>query len=628
MSKNKKIFLIFILASTILFINYLLMPEEGSSQLDTGESDTGQPDTSQSDAGEPDAAQLNADQPAQRIKDIADQTIPSIPGGMEGKIALDLRNIDIVDALKFLAMKAGINIVATKNVSGRVTLIVEGVLIKDIFDIMLRSNELAYVKQGDIYNVMTEVEYKGLYGKKFADVRKVKTFRLKYAIPEQAFTLLDTLKSDVGRVLVEPDSGTALIMDTPDKIKEIEESLSMLEQKNIVRVFNLNYAQAKDVEQQLKTQLDAKKVGSIKADERSNQVIVQTLPDRMQDVAMFIEALDKKTKQVLIDAKIVKIKLSDKLDTGFEWEGIMKIGERFGMAYFGASPFSVVQKAADAWTDRREYLHDIKGNVGGYPSSGFVTETGFTGSTTVPGEEMHIGIVDRLRDLDAVIKYLNTLGNTQVLSNPKLAVVNNQEARIHIGERQAYVTTTTTTGAQTTTVSEDVTFVDVGIQLAVTPIINEEGYIRMKIKPEISSVTGQLETPSHNKIPIIDTSMAETTVLVKDGATIIIGGLRREEKTGGSEGFPYLSKIPVVGFFFQSSWKKTERTELLIMITPHIVGGDVLTTGDEKDLKYDVVKDYKDYRSFTEEKDITVAEEPQEPHEGRIKPYREYKKEE
>ncbi|MBU0548872.1 MAG: hypothetical protein KJ838_00905, partial [Candidatus Omnitrophica bacterium] len=78
----------------------------------------------------------------------------------EGMISLDLRNIEIADALKFLSAKAGFNIIPTKDVSGRITLMVENVSVMDVFDIMLRSNSLAYEKQGEIYNVMTEKEYK------------------------------------------------------------------------------------------------------------------------------------------------------------------------------------------------------------------------------------------------------------------------------------------------------------------------------------------------------------------------------------------------------------------------------------------------------------------------------------
>ena len=208
---------------------------------------------------------------------------------------------------------------------------------------------------------------------------------------------------------------------------------------------------------------------------------------------------------------------------------------------------------------------------------------------------MHFGVIDDKRDVDILVKYLQTEGNTQILSNPKLAVINNREAKIHVGERQAYITTTTTTGQSTSTISEEVTFIDVGIQLAVTPTINDDGYVTMNIKPEISSVVSELITPSGNRIPIIDTSMAETTVMVKDGVTIVIGGLRKDEKTDNSEGVPYLSKIPILGFLFRSGTKKTERTELLILITPHIVTGDELTTGDKRAFGHIQGKEYKNY---------------------------------
>ena len=273
--------------------------------------------------------------------------VEPLPEGMEGNLTLDLRNIDVTDAMKFLAVKAGLNIITTKNVAGRVSLMVENVRIKDIFDIMLRSNDLAFIKQGNIYNVMAEDEYKALFGKRFSDLRQVKVVRLQYAIPEQTFAMLDILKSEVGRVLVEPDSGTVLLMDIPENIQRIEEALATLEQKNSVRVFNLQYAKAKDLEEQLKTQLDAKKVGSIKADERSNQVIVQALPSRMDDIANLITALDKKTKEVLIDTQIVKIKFSNELETGVDWEGLMDVAKNGANAYIGSAPFCVIQAAAE-----------------------------------------------------------------------------------------------------------------------------------------------------------------------------------------------------------------------------------------------------------------------------------------
>ena len=382
---------------------------------------------------------------------------------MPGKITLDLRNIEAVDALKFLAMKTGLNIVVTKSVTGRVSLTVQDAPIKDIFDIMLRLNSLAYDKTGEIYNVMTEIEYKALYGKKFSDSRQVKIFRLNYAIPEQAFNLLDALKSEIGRLLVDTESGTVMVMDIPDKIHEAEHILETLEQKASIKIFNLKYAKAKDVEDQLKEQLDIKKAGTIKADERTNQVIVQTLPERMESIGELIRGLDKKTKAVMVDTKIIKLKYRNQLDSGIEWEGIFNLAKQAGINYIGSYPFSVIQKSTEAWKSRESFFNNtMASSIGAYPFSGTATEA-TAGSKVSPGEKFHDGIIDKKKDFDVLIKYLQTLGKTKILSNPTLSVVENQEAKIHVGERQAYITTSTTVGSGgTKTTSEEVTYIGCG----------------------------------------------------------------------------------------------------------------------------------------------------------------------
>jgi type II secretory pathway component GspD/PulD (secretin) len=518
--------------------------------------------------------------------------------GLSTQISLDLRNIDIIEALKFLSMKAGLNIVPTQKVSGRVTLRVENVPVKDVFDIMLRSNNLAYDQTGQIYNVMTEPEYKARYGKSFSDTRVVKVFHLKYAIPEQAFSLLDALKSDIGRLLVEPDSGTVMIMDTPQKIEEAKKALEALEHKSTIKTFSLKYARAKDVEEQLKLQLDAKRVGTIKADERNNQVIVQTLPERMKDIEKLVLSLDRKTKQVMVDTKIIKIRLSNELDQGIEWEGIFDFLQKEGqLAYMGSYPFSAVQATSAAWRSRSKVLSDMGGAVGSYPFSG--TTSNYSASTkVVPGQRMHVGMVANHKDFDVIVKYLQTLGKTKIISNPTLSVINNEEAKVHIGERRAYVTTTTTTGTTTTTVSEAVTYIDIGVQLSITPTINEDGYVIMKIKPEISSVVDNITTSSNNEIPIIDTSTAETTIMAKDGTTIMLGGLGQEERTESTEGVPFLHKLPFLGFLFRSQTKSVIRTELLILLTPYIFEGDKLITPKDRDKELFGFKEAKKFDVF------------------------------
>ncbi|MFA5157423.1 MAG: secretin N-terminal domain-containing protein [Candidatus Omnitrophota bacterium] len=519
----------------------------------------------------------------------------SIAGKGE-RISVSLRNIDIIEALKFFSMRSGLNIIPTQKVAGRVTLTVEDVPVMDVFDIMLRSNSLAYDRKGEIFNVMTEDEYRMLYGKNFSDTRQVKVFRLKYAVPEQAFAMLDALKSEIGRLLVEVESGAIMLIDTPEKLTEAEKALAALEQKNTVKVFDLKYALAKDVEEQLKNQLDLKKVGIVKSDSRTNQIIVQALPERMPNIEELIARLDKKTKAVLIDTKILKIKLSDREDRGIQWEGLFNIAKQYGMAYLGSYPFSAIQSATSAFKTRSDLLSSLGGQVGSYPFSG--TTSNLSASTkTVLGEKMHIGVVDSKRDFDVVIDYLSTLGKSKIMASPSISVVNNQEAKIHIGERRAYVTTTTTTGSSSVTVAEEITYVDVGIRLSVIPTINDDGYVTIKVKPEISSVVDNIVTSSNNTIPILDTSTAETTVIAKDKSTIIIGGLGREEVTSSSKQVPFFGNLPLIGFLFKSKTQTNERFELVIMLTPIIFEGDKFITAEEADKfpvkspkKFDVFK--------------------------------------
>ncbi|MCG8430657.1 MAG: hypothetical protein MJA29_05760, partial [Candidatus Omnitrophica bacterium] len=495
--------------------------------------------------------------------------------------SIDLRDMEVVEALRYVSAKTGINIVASSQVLGRVTMILEDVPMKDIFDLILRLNNLAYVKKGEVYQVMTQDEYRALYGKMFADTRKVKVLRLKYAVPEQVFSMLDALKSELGRVLVDQESGNVLLMDTPAQIRVMEDALVSFEKKNLVEVFTLKYAEAKDVEDILKSRLDARKVGFVKADERNNQIIVQTFSERMREVRSLIEKLDTPTKQVLIDTRIIKIRLSDQLDSGLEWEGIFKLSNSYGTQYLGSTPVSVLTSgdSTPTFQTRKDFYQAQNEQIGLYPFSGTTASLSSSSRKTV-GEALHFGVFRDNQDFDMLYTLLTTLGESRVLANPKMVVINNREAKIHIGERQAYVTTTTTSGQTTSTIAEEVSFVDVGIQLSVTPAINDDGFVTMKIKPEISNVGSVLVTPTNNRIPIIDTTLTETTVMMKDGVTLLIGGLRKEEKTLDDERFPFLSDIPILGQAFRSGTDKTERTEILITITPTIISGETFTTAE------------------------------------------------
>ena len=427
--------------------------------------------------------------------------------GLKERVTLDLRNIEIGEALKFLALKGNLNLVIGKNVTGRISLYLTEVTVADILEIMLLSNNLAVAKQGEIYNIMTETEYQALYGRRYADVRIAKVVKLRYAVPSQVFTVLGSVKSDIGKVIIDEDSATLILLDTPEKVQEMEKIINEMEKGQNLRIFNLRYAKSADVEANLRDRLDALKLGTVRSDERSNTVIVSALSKRMEEVERIIQALDEKTREVLIEAKIIQVTLSDDFNAGIEWQKVFR-------------------------DEANE--HEIKKFrpilSGQFPLPNTVTEFG----------QLTFGNT-RTDELSGTLDLLQSVGQAKVLSSPRITAVNKESARILVGTREAFVTTTTTTGQTTSTTAESVTFVDVGISLEVTPIINDDGYVTMKIKPEVSSVGDTLVTTAGNEIPIIDTTTAETSIMVKDGTTIIIGGLRQKQKNKN------VNKIPIIG---------------------------------------------------------------------------------
>ncbi|MBN1689296.1 MAG: hypothetical protein JW893_09355 [Candidatus Omnitrophica bacterium] len=489
--------------------------------------------------------------------------IDTTAAGLRERVTLDLRNIEIGEALKFLAMKGQLNMVIGKNVTGRISLYLTDVSIADILEIMLLSNNLAIAKQGEIYNVMSETEYQSLYGKRFADLRIAKVFKLRYAVPSQVFTVLSSVKSDIGKVVIDEDSATLILMDVPEKISEMEKIIYEMEKGKNLRIFNLRYAKALDVEASLRERLDALKLGTVRADERSNTLIVSALSKRMDEVEKIVKALDEKTRQVLIESKIIRITLSDDFDAGIDWQKVFRdTSENHGL----------------------EKYHPIL--------SGDFLDTSANRTTMTQYGRLTFGNANA-DELYATFDMLQSIGQSKVLASPRISCVSGQTARILIGTREAFVTTTTTTGQTTSTTAENVTFVDVGISLEVSPIINDDGYITMRIKPEVSSVGDTLITPTLNEIPIVDTTLAETSVLVKDGTTIIIGGLRKNEKVKSVNKIPIIGSIPVLGAAFRNTSENLEKIELVIFLTPYIVTGD--TTFTDKQVLDKQLKNFKTY---------------------------------
>jgi len=179
-------------------------------------------------------------------------------------------------------------------------------------------------------------------------------------------------------------------------------------------------------------------------------------------------------------------------------------------------------------------------------------------------------------DVNVLIQILKTIGDTNLLSSPRVTAINNQEAKILIGKSQPYATNTVTQTTGTATTGTDIKFIDVGVKLYVTPTITRDGFVTMKIRPEVSSsTTNYLYGPvPQTAVPIVETTQAETSISIKDGTTIIIGGLIKDERSDTVNKIPLLGDIPILKTAFSNTDKRVQKQELVILLTPHIITGD------------------------------------------------------
>jgi type II secretory pathway component GspD/PulD (secretin) len=461
------------------------------------------------------------------------------------RISLDLKGIDIVELFRILSMKMGITIVPSKSVTGRVNIYLNNLTFEDALDVILLSQDLACDRNESIINIMTSAEYEKLYGRKYNEKRQYKSLRLLYAKPANVFNAISQIKSDIGKIIVDESSGTILLIDIPEKLELMAKTIVELDKPPQTEIFDLKYAKPADVKAQLTNAITAG-AGEVYVDERSNKVIVSDLPEKMKKIKRMVKALDETTRQVFIEAEILQITLKDEYQRGINWEKIIK--QMDGLDLKGTFPVAPSFSPSPALT-----ASSLKMVIGSLTGDNYTT----------------------------AIQWLQTLGDTKILSRPRIAVLDGQEAKILVGSREAYVTQTLSQAQTTTVTSENIQFIDVGVKLDVVPTINKDGFVMMKIKPEVSSVRETLTTALGSIIPIVETSEAETSVKVKDGTMIMIAGLMKEDKRKDSSGMPLLSKIPILGSVLKSSDSQKETSEVIVFLTPHIISGETTVAGTE-----------------------------------------------
>jgi type IV pilus assembly protein PilQ len=315
-----------------------------------------------------------------------------------------------------------------------------------------------------------------------------------------------------------------------------------------VMTFKLKYADIDEVEKVISELVSESANITVYKPEKT--LIVEDMSRSLDRVKQVLETLDIPPKQVLIETRIMSVRLNDDTSLGIDW----------------SDTFS-----------------------GFFNSSGNVLTQGFARPETFFAQGFFFNVMNG--DFNLILDALQTITEVSFISSPRVLALDNKEARILIGDMLGYYVTTATEAA----VLQSVEFLDTGTQLIITPHIIDDERIIMDIHPEISDGSVIDGLPSKN------TAEVTTSLMAPDGGTIFIGGLIRDRKEDIKERVPGLGSIPVIGALFGRTTNITVRHEIIVLITPHIISAannEILEKNNQK--VFETEKNVKKERSLRE----------------------------
>jgi type IV pilus assembly protein PilQ len=333
--------------------------------------------------------------------------------------------------------------------------------------------------------------------------------------------------------LIAEDKGYAFIKEKEENIVKIKSKESLEAEPVEVAIVSLQYAKASE----MKTVLDGMltRQGRIAVDARSNSLVISEVPSNHSRLRPLIAQLDSQTPQVMVEAKFIDTRREPRKDLGINWTQTLVDHP------VSSGPYSLSKNL-----DGGPWLWN--------PAATPLTAVLSPGAATI------------------TFSFLNRDSDTDVLANPRVVTTDNTKARISIAEQFPIPNFQFSEQTASLQVS-GFDYKDIGIILNVTPHINKNDFITLDVQPEVSSVKDTIlfGAAAAATIPVIDTRTAATTVLIKSGHTLAIGGLIREDIENSYTKVPVLGDIPVAGRAFRSKKLRKEKRNLLIFITPTIV---------------------------------------------------------
>ena len=301
--------------------------------------------------------------------------------------------------------------------------------------------------------------------------------------------------------------------------------------------------------------------GFIQAEPATNSILITGSEPLYRSLRQVIEQLDLRRNQVYIESLIVEVSNETAAELGIQWNFLVGAGDQnvgFGSTNYGAPGQN--QGAGGNIFGLNQNVNNI---VNGGTASGAVP--------IAPAPGLNLGLITRFNGtyaMSALVRALQTASGTNILSTPNLITLDNEEARIIVGQNVPILTGSYSTTGSTSTVTPFQTYVrqDVGILLRVRPQISDNGIVKMQIYQEVSSVAAQTTAGI-----VLNKRNIESNVLVDDGQMVVLGGLISDEYADGSSGVPFLSSIPLIGQLFRYDNKNRVKRNLLVFMRPYVL---------------------------------------------------------
>ncbi len=367
----------------------------------------------------------------------------------------------------------------------------------------------------------------------YADALKIKTM------------LTQALTPEIGSMEVDSRTNTLVITDLESNLNKIQAIIKKLDSsRSASKIIQCKYVSSEDLKATLNSSLKTvlgtnSETFLIESDKTTNSLLITASVINLEKIESFIKELDVRTKQVLIEARIVQVNLSRDESMGVNWNRLMQ------------------------------------NNANAENSIGFKTFAPI-GDDGIGGVTYKVGTLstDQLR---LVMQALQKKDNSKVIASPTIVTTNRKKAYVNVEttypvRRETVVTTTT--GPVTSVTYEKQ---NVSVRLEVTPAINPDGFVALEVNPKVQGLAGKVD----NSQPIVSTKETLTNVVVKNGHTIVIAGLIEEESTNSKTNVPLLGNIPLVSNLFKNQSNTSRKNETIIFITPRIVESSV-ASGNKK----------------------------------------------